>query len=158
MIVREARDEDAEAACHVIRCSIVELCRADHQGHGPTLAAWLANKTPENVRKWIGDRNNHMLVADEDGAILGVAAIQSSGKVTLNYVSPDGRFRGVSKALVARLEARAMELGLAACTLDSTDTARQFYRSIGYNEAGPPEAGFGMSLRYPMAKMLAARR
>jgi GNAT superfamily N-acetyltransferase len=158
MIVREAREEDAEAACLAIRRSIVELCRADHQGDGPTLAAWLANKTPENVRKWIGDRNSHMFVADEDGAILGVAAFQSSGRVTLNYVAPDGRFRGISKALVARLEARAVELGLQACTLDSTGTARQFYRSIGYSEAGPPTPGFGMSLRYPMAKVLAARR
>jgi GNAT superfamily N-acetyltransferase len=76
----------------------------------------------------------------------------------LNYVAPDGRFRGISKALVARLEARAVELGLQACTLDSTGTARQFYRSIGYSEAGPPTPGFGMSLRYPMAKVLAARR
>ena len=95
----------------VIRRSIVELCRADHRGDGPTLDQWLANKTPHNVRTWIGNRDSHMFVADDDGAILGVAAIQSSGRIALNYVSPDARFRGVSKALMARMEAKAVELG-----------------------------------------------
>jgi GNAT superfamily N-acetyltransferase len=158
MIVREAREEDAEAVCLVIRRSIDELCRADHQDDGLTLDKWLANKTPENVRTWIGNPNSHMLVAIDDSAILGVGAIQNSGKIVLNYVSPDGRFRGVSKSLMRRLEARAFELGRDACTLDSTGTARQFYRSIGYSEAGPPAPGFGLSLRYPMVKKLLALR
>jgi GNAT superfamily N-acetyltransferase len=159
MIVREAREEDAEAACLVIRRSIIELCRGDHQGDGPSLAAWLANKTPENVRTWIGNPDSRVLVAvDDDGTILGVGAIHNSGKIVLNYVSPDARFRGVSKALLCSLEARASELGLDACSLDSTGTARQFYRSIGYSDAGPPSPGFGLSLRYPMAKVLAGQR
>jgi predicted GNAT family acetyltransferase len=157
MIVRTALKEDAEAACVVLRRSIIELCRADHRDDNATLAAWLANKTPENVRKWIGDANNYMLVADDDSALLGVAAVKSSGKITLNYVLPDARFRGVSKALVTGLEARALELGLEACALDSTGTARRFYFSIGYREAGTAAAGFGVSLAYPMAKQLLAK-
>lgn len=158
MIMREAREEDAEAACHVLRRSITELCHVDYRGDGPTLAAWLANKTPENVRTWIGNPDNYMLVADSGGAILGVAAIQSSGRISLNYVSPNARFRGVSKALMRALEARASELGLVACTLESTGTARQFYLSMGYSEAGPSTPGFGVGLCYPMIKVLAARR
>jgi N-acetylglutamate synthase-like GNAT family acetyltransferase len=158
MIVREARAEDAEVACVVIRRSIVELCRADHQDDGPTLAAWLANKTPQNVRTWIANPDSYMIVADDDGGIFGVAAIHNSGKIVLNYVSPDARFRGVGKSLMRRLEARASELGRDTCILDSTGTARQFYRSIGYSEAGPPTPGFGLSPRYPMAKVLAGQR
>jgi GNAT superfamily N-acetyltransferase len=154
MIVREAREEDAEAACLVLRRSITELCGADHRGDSRTLALWLANKTPEDVRRWIGDPNNRLFVAVDGGAILGVSAIQNSGRVSLNYVSPDARLRGVSKALMARLEARAVELGLAACTLESTATARRFYVSIGYREVEPPRPGFGVSLCYPMQKVL----
>jgi GNAT superfamily N-acetyltransferase len=154
MIVRKAREKDAEAACLVIRRSIVELCRTDHQGDGPTLVAWLANKTPENVRTWIRNPDSHVLVADEGGVILGVAALQNSGRISLNYVSPDARFRGVSKALMRGLEARASELGVAACTLESTETARQFYLSMGYSEAGPSTPGFGVGLCYPMHKRL----
>jgi GNAT superfamily N-acetyltransferase len=158
MKVRQAREEDAEAACVVLRRSITELCRADYRGDGATLAAWLANKTPENVRTWIDNPHSHMLVADDGGVILGVAAIQSSGRISLNYVSPDARFRGVSKALMRGLEARALELGVAACTLESTETARQFYLSMGYREAGPTTAGFGLGVCHPMIKLLASPR
>ena len=60
------------------------------------LDLWLANKTPRNVRKWIIE--SQVFVAVEDGVILGVAAIDNWGEITLNYVSPDARFREVSKA------------------------------------------------------------
>jgi N-acetylglutamate synthase-like GNAT family acetyltransferase len=71
-------------------------------------------------------------------------------------VSPDARFRGVSKALVAGLEAKAVQLGVAAITLESTGTARRFYRSLGYCDAGDAVPGVGASLGYPMRKSLAA--
>ena len=104
--------EDAEAACVVLRRSITELCRDDYRGDASTLAAWLANKTPEHVRTWIGNPDNCVLVADDGGAILGVAAMQSTGRISLNYVSPDARFRGVSKALMRALEAKATSAGI----------------------------------------------
>jgi hypothetical protein len=84
MQIRKARGEDAEAACLTIRRSIAELCRADHRDHAGTLASWLANKTPGNLRRWIGDPNAYLLVAEEDGSILGVAAMQGSGRISLN--------------------------------------------------------------------------
>jgi GNAT superfamily N-acetyltransferase len=83
------------------------------------------------------------------------AGITSAGEITLNYVSPDARFRGISKSLLARLEAQAVELGHSRCTLTSTVTARELYRSAGYLDDGPPTTGFftGDSLR--MTKTLA---
>jgi GNAT superfamily N-acetyltransferase len=56
----------------------------------------------------------------------------NAGKVLLNYVSPDARFRGVSKALMRTLEDRARAAGIAECSLDSTQTALAFYRALGY--------------------------
>ena len=53
----------------------------------------------------------------------GVAA----GKIKYPVV-----FRGVSKALIGRLEAVAAELGLEQCNLESTQTALRFYRELGY--------------------------
>jgi N-acetylglutamate synthase-like GNAT family acetyltransferase len=66
--------------------------------------------------------------------------------VMLNYVSPDARFKGVSKALLARLESKAAELGLAQCSLSSTKTARNFYRAMGYREQQSPEANACISM------------
>jgi GNAT superfamily N-acetyltransferase len=150
--IRVARATDAEAASEVLRRSIRELCADDHRGDAATLAAWLFNKTPDNLRRWIASA--HVVVADGGGALCGVAAIQPTGEISLNYVAPEARFRGISKALVAALEAWAVERGLARCTLRSTATARRFYASAGYRDTGPPTPGYGITIGYPMAKQL----
>jgi GNAT superfamily N-acetyltransferase len=47
-------------------------------------------------------------------------------------VLPEGRFRGVSKALIRRLEQHARAIGLLECNLETTQTALHFYRALGY--------------------------
>jgi GNAT superfamily N-acetyltransferase len=155
MQVRPANIEDAEEACRVIRRSITELCYADHQDDDSTLALWLANKTAENMNRWIAQ--HHVFVAAEGDVILGVGAIRSSGEIILNYVAPDARFRGISKAILAQLEARASDLAVEIVTLESSATARKFYLAAGYRENGPTVEGFGKTLGYPMAKHLHER-
>jgi GNAT superfamily N-acetyltransferase len=144
--------DDAEEASHVLRRSITELCHADHRGDAQTLGLWLANKTADNMRRWI-DRH-HVFVASKGAEILGVAAINVSGEILTLHVAPEARFRGVSKALLTRLEAQAAELAIETIMLDSTVTARQLYLSLGYEENGPPTKGFGKTFRYPMVKPL----
>ena len=68
-----------------------------------------------------------VFVADGDGTIMGVAAMNRTGKITLNYVSPDFRFRGVSKALVHAMEVNMRALHIPESRLESTTTARRFY-------------------------------
>lgn len=139
--IRPARSEDAAVACDVLRRSISELCTADHGNDPKFLSGWLANKTPENVAAWITDPGNVFYVAIDDGKIAGVAAMTKAGMITLNYVSPDARFKSVSKALLAALEAQAKALGLTQCSLESTKTARQFYRAAGYRETEATDGG-----------------
>jgi N-acetylglutamate synthase-like GNAT family acetyltransferase len=117
MQIREATVEDAVEACQVVRRSIAELCHADHQDDPIVLEKWLNNYTFNNMRSWISDPDSYVVVATEGAAIIGVGAITSSGEITLNYVSPDVRFRGVSKAILKQLEARALELGNNTCGL-----------------------------------------
>jgi GNAT superfamily N-acetyltransferase len=78
----------------------------------------------------------------------------STGEIVLNYVSPDARFRGVSKALLQGLEARAAKLDIPVLTLQSTATAVRFYQAAGYTAAGSPSKGFGITLGRPMLKGL----
>jgi GNAT superfamily N-acetyltransferase len=141
--IREARAGDAASACAVLRRSIVELCEADHGNDPQFLSRWLANKTPENVAAWIADAGNFIYVAVDGGRIAGVAAMTRAGLVTLNYVSPDARFKGVSKALLTELERKAAEFGLAQCSLESTKTARRFYEAAGYREQDGVTGGCG---------------
>ena len=156
MQIRDATVEDADAACLVMRRSIAELGIADHGKDEAILTRWLGNKTPEIFLSWIAQPGNSVLVAIEDGVILAVGAVTDTGIITLNYVSPDARFRGISRGLLGALEARAVERGNARCTLTRTETARRFYRANGYAEDGPPVGNFGTGSGYPMSRVLAS--
>jgi len=156
MEIRLAEPGDASSACQVLRRSIVELCFADHRNDPVVLRQWLANKTPEIVASWIARSDSTMLLAVDGGGVLGVAAVTDAGEITLNYVCPDARFRGVSRALVGALEERAMRRGNGRCHLTSTETAHAFYLKSGYCDDGPADHKFGASGGYPMSKMLVA--
>jgi GNAT superfamily N-acetyltransferase len=154
MEIRNAVSEDAPAACEIIRRSIAELCIADHRNDPTVLERWLSNKNPEIFKSWIRP-GNPLLVAAEDDNLLAVGNVTDAGEITLNYVSPDARFRGVSTAMLGALEKCAMERGNRRCTLTSTETARRFYLARGYSEEGPADGRFGTTSGYPMSKQLA---
>jgi GNAT superfamily N-acetyltransferase len=153
MEIRDAVAGDAPATCQVLTRSISELCVADHGNDPAILTQWLSNKTPGIVASWIANPDSSMLVAIEEGTILGVGSVTNAGHITLNYVSPDARFRGVSRALLSALEVRSVARGNARCTLSSTETARAFYLANGYVIDGPPDQKWGMG-GYPMSKLL----
>lgn len=155
MEIREARGEDAAAACDVMRRSIAALCVADHRNDPEVLARWLANKKPEIVAGWIAQRGNSVLVAVEGERVLAVGSVTDAGEITLNYVLPERRFQGVSRAMLAALEARAVARGNTRTALLSTETAQRFYLARGYVDAGAPKELFG-TRSYPMAKVLRA--
>jgi GNAT superfamily N-acetyltransferase len=154
--IREARLDDADRACDVLRRSISQLCVADHGNDPAILSAWLANKTPEIVAAWISQNGNSLLLATEGDAILAVGSVTDAGEITLNYVAPEARFRGVSRALLRALEVRAAERGNRRCRLTSTETAHRFYQSAGYVDDGAPAGKFGTKASYPMSKVIVA--
>ena len=67
------------------------------------LDQWLENKTPEVFLSWFNQPDNSVLVAVNDGRVLAVGSVTDAGSINLNYVSPDARFRGVSRALLGAL-------------------------------------------------------
>lgn len=155
MRIHPATAADADAACTVLRRSIEELCLADHGGDREILRSWLANKTPGVVAAWIADPTRRVVVAvDDAGAVLGVGMASPGGTIELNYVSPDARFCGVSKAIMQALEAWLRSSGHARRTLVSTATARAFYTALGYREDGPAQATFGVAASRAMAREL----
>jgi GNAT superfamily N-acetyltransferase len=152
--IRDAAIGDADAGCVVLRRSIAELCELDHKNDPAILARWLGNKTVENFVRWSTQPDNSLLVAVDEGRIVAVGSVTDAGTIGLNYVSPDARFQGVSRALLHALEARAAERGNRRCNLTSTETARRFYLSNGYVETGAPSGAFGTNSGYPMTKPL----
>jgi len=134
IIVRPARAEDVPAMSRVLIASIAELCAADHGGDPEKIADWTANKTPEGVAEMLGQNGLTLFVAEWDGRVAAVGATTASGGIALNYVAPEGRFRGLSKALLAAMEADLAQHGFAEGRLEATKTARDFYRAQGWVE------------------------
>lgn len=155
VVVRNARSEDAAACAAVMRNSIRELCAADHGNRDDVLAGWLANKTPDVVAGWILNENTIFVIAEIEGEIAGVGSATRSGEITLNYVDPGARFKGVSTAMLAALEDRLSALVLNRVHLTSTNTALAFYRARGYVPDGPPKAWAGDTEVHPLVKALA---
>ena len=152
MIVRDATPADAAAASKVLRASIAELCALDHRNDPDVLRRWLANKTPENLKAWISDPDTSVLLVVENEDVLAVGQVRDDGEITLNYVSPQARFRGASTALMTAMEIRAGARGATRCHLASTQTAHRFYLARGYADIGTSESMFGTSVCYLMSK------
>jgi len=153
VIVRPMRAADAKAASTTLVASIGELCAADHRNDPDVIRAWTANKTPNAIRRWIGNPRTVLVLADIEGACAGVGGLSTDGEMLLNYVHPDHRFRGVSRAILCDLERRLAGFGHAEARLTGTATALPFYRSAGWRETGALESGFGID-GFVMAKAL----
>ena len=153
-VLRKASPDDAAAACEVLRRSIRELCVRDHKNDESSISAWLANKTPENVRKWLTSTLAYGVIAERQGKVCGFAMVGKNGTVTLCYVLPEVQHSGIGKKLLAELEAQAARWGLDTLRLESTLTAKPFYERNGYLDAGEPVT-VGSQHAYPMQKVLA---
>ena len=144
IVVRPAAEADVPDMSRVLIASITELCGPDHGGAPERLATWTANKTPEGVARMLADPDLRVLVAELDGRVAGVgAALPGKGEVSLNYVDPAVRFRGVSKALLVALEAELREQGVIDAELTATNTARKFYHAAGWSDDAAPVACMG---------------
>ena len=102
MEIRNATIADAAPAAELLRRSIIELCIADHRNDPELLAPWVRNKTPESLAAWIELPSNSVLVAVTATTLLGIDIVTDQGEITLNYVSPDARFQGVTRACSPR--------------------------------------------------------
>jgi GNAT superfamily N-acetyltransferase len=153
--IRRALVSDVNVACEVVRRSIIELCGRDHHDDPDTLTRWLANKTPPNFERWITSEKHIAIAAEIDGALVGFGLLSLEGRIALLYVSPDARFRGVSKRLLAALESEAAVAGIRELKLESSLAALPFYSKLGYTASGPACKGFGVTTCYPMSRPIA---
>lgn len=152
-MIRDARESDAEAMSGVFVASITELCREDHCDDPAIIAEWTANKTPENMRTWLSNRDSTMLVAEEDDTIVGVGGFAGTRIMTL-YVAPKARFRGISSKMLEHMEQAMSKNGVVTAELSSTATAHRFYLDRGWQDQGAPgRHHFGVA-SFPMSKDL----
>lgn len=162
LTLRPAVPGDAAAAARVMTASIRDLCSADHRNDPEAIARWCASKTPDSVAAMIAEPGNLLVIAERESAVVAVGAIEwkdlpaGTGKITLLYVAPEAQGRGVSRTLLADLEARLAARGLSQGILTATATARAFYLAQGWQPDGPPRPGRWI-VGHPMRKTLPIR-
>jgi ribosomal protein S18 acetylase RimI-like enzyme len=92
------------------------------------------------------DAGTHLIAAEEDGEVIGLAAMQVMplihrdlpvGRITAMVVRADRRGAGVGRRLEEELEAIARRQGCGRIDLTSRhhrEEAHAFYRSLGFKE------------------------
>ncbi|MBU1307016.1 MAG: GNAT family N-acetyltransferase [Alphaproteobacteria bacterium] len=148
VVIRDAGEADCIALGQLRARCITQLCSPDHHNDPNVLAAWIGDAGPDKFRRLLGDSSVRLLVAEVAGRVVGVCAL-AGNEITLNYIEPDCRLRGISKGMMAALEALLVAKGIGVARLYSTVTAVAFYRSLGWVEVGsaPPEQGVPMQKR-----------
>jgi GNAT superfamily N-acetyltransferase len=89
-------------------------------------------------------QSRHVVVAEEGGTLVGVAAADLSAwnrrvQVEAFFVAPRARRRGVGRALMASVVAFAREVGAGCVWLETQNVnypAVQFYRHLGFRLCG----------------------
>jgi GNAT superfamily N-acetyltransferase len=138
IIIRPAQPADIDAMSAVLIASITDLCAADHQNDAAAIAHWTRNKSPAGVAGMLADPDLLLIIAERDNEIVGVAGLMGD-TIGLNYVSPRHRFAGVSKAMMAWLEAELQRRGHSVGKLFTSITARAFYRAGGWVDVDAPD-------------------
>jgi GNAT superfamily N-acetyltransferase len=96
-----------------------------------------------DVPAQFGARGGAFLVAEHDGHLVGMGGFRprepAQAEVLRVRVHPAMRRAGVGRALMARLESRAVSLGFRELFLDTATNmpeAMAFYRALGFREIG----------------------
>lgn len=138
-IIREARDADLA----VMERLVVELIGQVDDRRGIDAGAAL-----ENCRNLLRDANFCILLAEVDGAVVGLVNTtirrtlthgSGSGLIDELVVASSHRGRGVGRQLVSAAIEHCRQLGcceVEVSTEFSNAEAREFYRNCGFEERG----------------------
>ncbi|GAA6208714.1 GNAT family N-acetyltransferase [Cognatishimia sp. WU-CL00825] len=151
-MIRQAVEADAQSISRVLIRSITQLCFDDHKDAPEAIASWTAEKSPEDIVRWI-NAGTQLRVSECDGQIAAVGGFLTTGRILLLYVHPAFRGAGHSSALLDAMEQEIASFGNQQAQLVSSHTALGFYRKRGWHSDGPEVACYSTQGQ-PMKKQL----
>jgi putative acetyltransferase len=106
--------------------------RVNARDYGPDqIEAWAARVYPDAFwqRRF---RHYRVLVAEDEGAVVGFAELAPKGEIDCFYVHHGHQHRGIGAALMARIERDALARGNSRLLADVSLTAEPFFRRMGF--------------------------
>lgn len=113
---------------------------------------------PGSERDELEDEAWHVAARSAEGTTIGVGRLhriaKETGQIRYMAVEPEWQRQGVGAAILATLEAAAIDNGMRRIELDARESALAFYSRRGYAVTGPAPTLFGTIPHRRMAKTL----
>ena len=129
--IRRFEPSDAKAVSNVIRTTMRISNAADYPME--RLQPLIDYFSPAKVEQLSHERD--CLVAEEEGEIIGTAALEGDELVTF-FVDPQHQGRGIGSALLKEIEAIALCHGRRELKVDASLAGAAFYERHGYGRTG----------------------
>ena len=133
--VRRAGEADA-VGLYELSLSAIRVSAAHHYSE-EQLRAWAGRRNVQGHTRMI--RDTEVFVAEVDGSVAGFCSVAlhavgslEAGEVDQLFVHPECGARGVARALLATVAARAREAGLSALHTHASWRAEPVFERMGY--------------------------
>ena len=130
--VRPFEPADAPACSRLIESAVETMIDANE----PARALIRAHARPDLLERELAGQ--HVVVADDGGAVLGIAALVER-EIRRVYVRADVQRSGVGRAMIDALEREAARRGHEEVHLTAGAAAAAFYERLGYDRLGADE-------------------
>lgn len=144
------RFEDVPGILRLIEAAIEQSCR-DHYDARQRLAVY-ASYAANLFLEALGPFDS--LVAEDDGRPVGYAQLDpTNGRVRALFVDGRAQRRGIGRALLAELEARARRAGRRRLHGAMSTNAVPFYLAAGFRPSAGPEQLIAAGVPIPVLRM-----
>ncbi|GAB3699058.1 GNAT family N-acetyltransferase [Mariniluteicoccus flavus] len=128
-VIRPYRSEDALATLDVFEQAIRRAAAAFYEPE--QIAAWASGGA--DLSAWDAPRSAAWtVVAESDGRVVGFSDLAADGLLDMLFVHPDHGGRGVARALVEAVLARAQDTGVRRVETHASRAARPAFEKFGF--------------------------
>ncbi len=141
MLIRNFRDGDEESLWRVFYSAIHVTASADYSAE--QIEVWATSVNPDMAKWTIRMREMQPFVAENEGAIVGYADVQTSGYIDHFFVSPTMARQGVGSALIKRIHDEAENRKITILSAIVSITAKPFFESWKFEVQKSQTSFFG---------------